>query len=63
MQGTPLVVPDMRRPAMDDVGITAMSHGSGVERTVQQEYSHGPLLESPITILAITVHTAGFSQK
>ena len=38
MQGTPLVVPDMRHPAMDDAGITAMSHGSGIDRTVQQEY-------------------------
>ena len=38
MQGTPLVVPDMCRPAMDDAGITAMSHGSGIERMVQQEY-------------------------
>jgi gag-polyprotein putative aspartyl protease len=37
-QGTPLVVPDTRRPAMDDAGITATSRGSGVERTVQQEY-------------------------
>ena len=37
-QGTPLVVPDMRRPAMDDTGITATSCGSGIERTVQQEY-------------------------
>ena len=38
MQGTPLVVPDMRRPAMDNAGITATSRGSGIERTVQQEY-------------------------
>ena len=38
MQGTPQVVPDMRRPAMDDVGITAMSCGSGLERMVQREY-------------------------
>ena len=30
-QGTPLVVPDMHRPAMDDMGIAATSHGSGVE--------------------------------
>ena len=37
-QGTPRVVPDMRRPAMDDAGITAMSCGSDVERTVHQEY-------------------------
>ena len=37
-QGTPLVVHDMCRPAMDNVGITATSHGSGVERMVQQEY-------------------------
>ena len=38
MQGTPLVVPDMCCPTMDNVGITATSHGSGVERMVQQEY-------------------------
>ena len=31
MQGTPLVVPDSCRPAMDDAGITATSCGSGVE--------------------------------
>ena len=37
-QGTPLVVPDSRRPAMGNVGVTATSRGSGVERTVQQEY-------------------------
>ena len=37
-QGTPRVVPDTCRPAMDDAGITAMSHGSGVERMVQREY-------------------------
>ena len=37
-QGTPLVVPDMRRPATDDVGVTATSRGSGVERMVQQGY-------------------------
>ena len=30
--------PDTRRPAMDDAGMTAMSCGSGVERTVQEEY-------------------------
>ena len=30
---------------------------------VREGYSHGPLLDSPITILAMTVHTAGFSQK
>ena len=36
MQKTPLVVPDMCHPAMDDTGITATSHGSGIERTVQQ---------------------------
>ena len=38
MQGIPLVVPDVRHPAMDDMGITVTSHGSGIERTVQQEY-------------------------
>ena len=38
MQGTPRVVPDTRRLAMDDAGITATSRGSGVERTVQREY-------------------------
>ena len=32
------MVPDTRRPAMDDAGMTATSHGSGAERTVQQEY-------------------------
>ena len=37
MQGTPLVIPDSHRPVMDDVGITATSRGSGIERTVQQE--------------------------
>ena len=37
-QGTPPVVPDVRHPATNDMGVTAMSHGSGVERTVQQEY-------------------------
>ena len=42
------MVPDTRRPAVDDVGMTAMSCGSGVERTVQQEY-HSVMLrdESP----------------
>ena len=47
-QGTPLVVPDICCPAMDDTGITATSHSSGVERTVQQEY-HSVMLrdESP----------------
>ena len=34
-QGTPRVVPDTCRPAMDDAGITATSCGSGVERIVQ----------------------------
>ena len=34
-QGTPRVVPDTCRLAMDDVGITATSCGSGIERTVQ----------------------------
>ena len=34
-QGTPRVVPGMRRPAMDDTGITATSRGRGVERMVQ----------------------------
>ena len=34
----PRVVPDMRHPAMDNVGMTATTHGSGVERTVQEEY-------------------------
>ena len=38
MQGTPLVVPGSCHPAMDDMGITATSRGSGIERTVQQEY-------------------------
>ena len=38
MQGTPLVVPDTHCPAMDNVGITATSRGSGIERTIQQEY-------------------------
>ena len=48
MQGTPLVVPDTRHPAMDDAGLTATSHGSGVERTVQQEYCSAMLRdESP----------------
>ena len=37
MQGTPLVVPDTCHPAMDDAGRTATSHGSGVERMVQQD--------------------------
>ena len=37
-QGTPLVVPDLRCPAMDNAGINATSRGSGVERTVQKEY-------------------------
>ena len=37
-QGTPSMVPDTCHPAMDDVGITAMSCGSGIERMVQQEY-------------------------
>ena len=32
------MVPDTCHPAMDDVGMTATSHGSGIERTVQQEY-------------------------
>ena len=32
MQGTPLVVPDTCGPAMDDMGITSTSCGSGVER-------------------------------
>ena len=32
------MVPDTCHPAMDDVGITATSHGSGIERMVQQEY-------------------------
>ena len=47
-QGTPLVVPDSHCPVMDNVGITATSHGSGIERTVQQEY-HSAMLrnESP----------------
>ena len=40
-QGTPLVVPDMHHPAMDDAGVTATSHGSGIERMVQQEYQIG----------------------
>ena len=35
MQGTPLVVPEMCHSAMDDVEITATSHGSNVERTAQ----------------------------
>ena len=30
--------PDTCCPEMDNAGITATSHGSGVERTVQQEY-------------------------
>ena len=38
MQGTPMVVPDTHRPAMDDTGMTATTCGSGVERMVQQEY-------------------------
>ena len=38
MQGTPLVVPDMCLPAMDDIGVVVTSHGSSIERTVQQEY-------------------------
>ena len=37
-QGTPSVIPDMCHPEMDDAGVTAMSHGSAGERTVQQEY-------------------------
>ena len=48
MQGTPLVVPDMCCPAMDNTGITATSCGSGVERMVQQEYCSAMLRdESP----------------
>ena len=35
MQGTPLVVPDTCCPAIDDAEITATSHGSDMERTVQ----------------------------
>ena len=48
-QGTPPVVPDMHRPATDAMGVTATSHGSGIERTVQQEY-HSAMLrdESPM---------------
>ena len=34
-QGTPRVVPDTRRPAVDDMGMTATSHGSGAKRMVQ----------------------------
>ena len=37
-QQTPLVFADMHHTAMDDAGITATSHGSGAERTVQHEY-------------------------
>ena len=48
MQGTPRVVPDTCRPAVDDAGMTATSHGSGAERTVQQEYRSAMLRdESP----------------
>ena len=36
-QGAPLVVPDTCCPAMDNVEITATSHGSNVERMAQQE--------------------------
>ena len=32
------MVPDTCHPATDDTGVTATSHGSGIERTVQQEY-------------------------
>ena len=32
------MVPDTHRPAVDDVGMTATSRGSGTERMVQQEY-------------------------
>ena len=47
-QGTPRVVPDTRRPAVDDAGMTATSRGSGIERTVQQEYCSAMLRdESP----------------
>ena len=50
MQGTPLVVPDMRRPpAMDDAGVTATSCGSGVERTVQKEYHSVMLRDESLT--------------
>ena len=54
---TPLVIPDTHCPEMDDAGITTTSHGSGVERTVQQEYcsvmsrdeslTHGPRATFP----------------
>ena len=48
-QGTPRVVPDTRRLAMDDVGITATSRGSGVERTVQREYHSAMLRDESLT--------------
>ena len=43
------MAPDTRRLEMDDTGVTAMSRGSGIERTVQQEY-HSVMLrdESPM---------------
>ena len=49
MQGTPRVVPDTCRPAMDDAEITATSRGSGVERTVQQEYCSAMLRDESLT--------------
>ena len=59
-QGTPLVVPDSRRPAMDDVGITSMSRGSGIERMVQKEYRSAMSRdESPIPGPKATFPQAG----
>ena len=49
MQGTPRVVPDTRRPAVDDAGMTATSRGSGAERTVQQEYHSAMLRDESLT--------------
>ena len=60
MQGTPLVVPDMCWPAMDNVGVTATSCGSGIERMVQQEYCSAMLRdESPTPGPRVTFLQAG----
>ena len=59
-QGTPLVVPDSCRPAMDDVGITSTSRGSGIERMVQKEYRSAMSRdESPIPGPKATFPQAG----
>ena len=59
-QGTPFVVPDICCPVVEDVGITATSHSSGIERTVQQEY-HSVMLrdESPMPGPRVTFLQAG----